>query len=500
MNNTYQMDKFIKFYASLYYQNPDVIISPDTIYDALTKYGLSPNEINNSNIRSIFSSLEEKFRGNSNIKVYIDNRQSKFLQFRNWNRKDGKCVKMYVSYPKEYIEEAATKIFSYISQNNMETASKIAERLRSDSIVIRLSSLEDANKVRNFINNDKELVSLAKPTNPFSLKDGVVGIGYDDKISYNEQVGYILSNYFNDLRKGNNLAKASLIDFANYVKNYYQDTFVNCSKLEALVDNPIFKRHRSRFYSIGQEINNHEQITRLIVDVVNGKVNINMFNDYYNECCNESKNNSMIAYYNNIYESKVNSKKPIFDKQKLLNEYIIYAINKYGINNAYKYLEEYINGNSRAITRDNGFRILFNEHLSPSELSNIVGPDVKLYINNLIHINEVSNEVSNEKMTETEKYNLFYEACKLTIFKYGYYHLCGAIKNAMQGNYKFFTNGGKNIRQLLKNNIEPSSIISYCRLYLIDKGYNIANVNNIIETFATDLNKEKNNEQNPYNY
>ena len=77
-------------------------------------------------------------------------------------------------------------IFDFIERNNMKTGSKVADTIRSDEIVLRMESTDDAEKLIQFINNNPYLKENSRPTNPFLNRAGVVGVGYDDLLSYNQ--------------------------------------------------------------------------------------------------------------------------------------------------------------------------------------------------------------------------------------------------------------------------------------------------------------------------
>ena len=98
-----EINEFLKYFARLYEQNPNLPIESDTIYSHLANYGLTQEEINDKDIRFNFDKWIEFFRNKSNINVFHTDRQNRFLHFRNAKNLSAKCVKLYVSLPKDKI-------------------------------------------------------------------------------------------------------------------------------------------------------------------------------------------------------------------------------------------------------------------------------------------------------------------------------------------------------------------------------------------------------------
>lgn len=105
-------------------------------------------------------------------------------------------MKIYLSFSKEDVFECVNMIFDYIDQNELSTLSKVADVRRSDEVVLRMSNVEDAKKLLEFINNNEYLSTRAKPVNPFLIKSGVAGLANDRLLSYNETLSFIIAEYF----------------------------------------------------------------------------------------------------------------------------------------------------------------------------------------------------------------------------------------------------------------------------------------------------------------
>lgn len=477
-----EIDNFIKYYASIYEQNPNVDITTDSIYHGLKVYGMTNEQYNNRSIINELYNLEKSFKSSPNLKVYFDDAQPGFLQFQNrYAQIDSKCVKLYFTTTKENMELAAKEIFGFIDKNNIGTFSKISQDVRADSIVVRVPNIGEAEKVIDFINNNQKLKSISGIKNPFLYQEGLVGIGYDDLLSYNTIVSELVKNYLQDLKEKNMLGSANINGFYDHVKNYYNDTFRNCSKITEIENDEHYKElgGTDRFGSIGYAINNYEQVTRLILNVCNGSMNLENYFNFYYDARLVKKNEEFIKYYEETYKRK----KDKFGKEnvtqilndnkcvELLNEYILYAYSKYG-SDLVLYLNDYINGNKNAITRDNNYRQRFSI-LPPNMVFQITKGNLNGYVNSIL-----SNYYNNNNSLEPG-YSIFCNSAIETAAKYGYQQLYDAIDEAKKGNFMYFTNGTNNNRDNLAKYVSPNMIDNYCKYYLNSIGISENDLNRI---------------------
>lgn len=385
MNRSQEIEYFLQYYAQIYSQNPDLKITDDTIYSAITMYALTNDEAQNPDIRSYFDYWIKNFKNAKNLLVYHDERQNKFLQFHNIkNYDETKYIKIYLNYPKEYIYECANKIFDFINKNDIENLSKVADSVRSDSIVLRLGKIEDAKRVMNFINNDYELSTKARLTSPFAYRNGVCAVAYDDRLSYNNVVSKIISNYFNNCRINNRLNYVSFEDFKNFVNNLYNNNFKDANGIRNYAySQELALINRGNRHKGNEDIMlNIEQIYKMFIISLNENSNLNDVIGHIDNCKNEYNNSQMKDYYkavmNNQYYYKTNNN--AINKKSLIDSYIEYNIGKYGPVITYDQINRYINGDVAAITRDNNFRNLFSNNISYSDIIEVTNNDIKGYI------------------------------------------------------------------------------------------------------------------------
>ena len=74
-------------------------------------------------------------------------------------------------------------------------------------------------------------------------------------MSYNRVVSDVLSEYLNDLKSKNILMNASVNDFYKFVRNSYQNIFIDMTKLQEFIERENYNGTNTRFRSVGHQIN-----------------------------------------------------------------------------------------------------------------------------------------------------------------------------------------------------------------------------------------------------
>ncbi len=389
MNRSKMMDEFLQGWAEVYRQNPNYPVDKNIIYKALMEYGLTGEELQNPDISPIFSAWERHFQA-SNLHVYQDSRQPLFLQFMSRGNLGRQHVKLYLSYPPDKIEYCVKKIFEFVSANHMVTGSKVANRVRSDSVVLRMTNYDDAIKVMNFISNNPELVQYAKSTNPFMMKQGVVGVSYDDNLSYNSTLSFMLEQYFKQCRAANLWDRVNHKHFSEFVNQYLNSSFKDTRGLQNFRSNSEVSQYLHRFSSPGEGFVNYEQVLKLIVMQTDGNMNMERFRSFYVEAKDSSKNRQMADYYNQLLNGQKETE-PLevtasMEEIALINGYIQFALQKYGNKSTViAYLNKYINEeNINAITRSGNFRTNFESNMSPKRAKFIMRNNVEAYVEEVL--------------------------------------------------------------------------------------------------------------------
>lgn len=473
-----EIEKLLKELAVVYLYNKNLNINVDSIYHKLTIYDFSDKELRDVNIRENFDYWVDRFYDKPNLLVYLDQRQNKFLQFRKYKTGHNSPYKLYLSFPKNKMYECVNKVFDFIEENDMETYSKVAEKTRSDSVVLRMMDKDDAVKVINFVNNDPVLSGNAKKTNPFLIRCGVVGMAYDDMLSFNETVATLMGMYFESCRERKFLNEdyVSLDDFRKFVDKFYEDTFSNCSNLHDFDISTI--RENNRFDSKGFKFVNYEEVVRFLRRSLSDDIEINSYVNFV-EGCRDSKNSKEKCDY---YESIINEqnvkyagehRSPNMDVKGILDDYITFAKGKYGEDKVIYYLNSYLSGNINSITRENDFRRIFKSKVSRDDILSITGDNLDIYIASVCSKGEIGSN-----------FDLFYNACNATFEKYGYKQLYYAIIAGLSGEFKHFTNGPQMYRKNMIERFSAQDIRNFCVKFILNSGYDASDNEEIANAFC----------------
>ncbi len=417
-------------YLKKEYKKQKIEITEESIYDTLQNYRFSAEEIKMT-ADNLFPLWIERFKNKPNIECFHTMNQGRFLQFRKDHTFESKCIKLYVSLDPNAYFEGVNIIFDFIEKNNMKTASKVADKIRSDEIVIRLESTADAEKVIEFINSNPYLVANARPTNPFLNREGIVGIGYDDLISYNETIAYFVSDYLN------NTKRPSYDSFIKYMNDKYVNLFQNQIELDTLIQSKKYQRNLARIQSDYYMINNPELYIYNNYRIV--------FQAILNNICDENYK----KMYDCLEESKfIYAKTTSVDKYQLFDNYIRYAFEKYNhnIDVVCEYLYRYSQGDENSITRDNGYRDLFIYNITPYKVMIFTNNDIYNYVSSVVGYDRTIRTDNVTTDLGNKDFDMFIEGLRATFEAHGENQLVSCIPELLKGNFKVMSNGDYNFR------------------------------------------------------
>ena len=382
-NRQIEMEKFIKHLEKIRIKiNQD--LTTDTVYHCLT-IGLI-NDKNRGNISNYFPIFIEYFKNKININVFNTHSWRYFCQFCNVNNMDKSSlfnpIKMYLSVSKENIEQVVKILFDFLEQNNICHESKITSEVRTDDIILRVFSKEDADIIHNFINNNNKIKkSLMKP-NPFCYQYSNIGYAIDGELSFNKILSKYLKKYINTTvyYKEN----ASLEGFIHFITNIYNNVFeqkIGINEfMKIYIDN-----NELQYFNRNELLNNYEEVTKLIMlSLQNNDFKYFMYMVDY--CNDKSLKKEKIQKFNATSYENID-KKIIY-----LNIAILETYKKYGINQVIGALNlAYINGDYRAFTNNNNARNNLEKNVSSVEIKHIIEKYIKgnvtEYINRLVNSN-----------------------------------------------------------------------------------------------------------------
>lgn len=224
MSKSEERELFFEHIKKIYMQNPDFEVTPDTIYSELRLFNVQDGEqtrISDDNLINIQAQLSNDFRKREPATCFSD---GYFFAIENRNGYDDKtfydkmntAIKLYIASDIKNLYNVTSLVFNYMIDENIITQSKIAKEMRNDVLVVRVSTMEEAEKVSKFVNSLDYNSSVSY--NPYILSDGKVGMTYDGTLSYNKTLSLLMNNYFNGKKSGNSLDKSTMEDFINFIK------------------------------------------------------------------------------------------------------------------------------------------------------------------------------------------------------------------------------------------------------------------------------------------
>lgn len=156
--------------------------------------------------------------------------------------------------------------------------------------------------------------------------------------------------------------------------------------------------------------------------------------------------------------------------KKIIDEYILFALEKYGtMEEVAQRIINYYYGDIRSITRERNMRNNFINNVTKESIDLITSKDIFSYVRNTIN--------NNAKSGFMEKYSYFLNLTCQIVSMYGYNGLENYLLEAL-----------KNNNPDINNSIRPDEIYKLCAYYLDSRGYDMSKpVENIFELYSLDL-------------
>lgn len=323
-----RIDEFLKRWAKIAKSNPNIEFNTksmkNAIYNELIRLGVDEKD-KSVNLRdtkspqnfscnhyysyivnpdSAFNNWLQHFDKNNNIDVFVSPNWSYFCQFVSKDKtasiaKDH--IKVYIPLDAKHIEEGAKQIFDFLSNNNIPHLSKIGKNIRFDDIVIRLVNKEDADKLINFVNNNKYIQNGLIEANPFAFNNNGIALACDGNLSYNDTIAGLIDMYIGQKKRENALNTVGLRNFYSYLINVYQKQFIE-HKIDFI----------TREFEINpndrETLNNYENVIRLVVNSQNPTFTYDKFIEHYEKCSGkENKKGIDIDSINNMIIETINT-------------------------------------------------------------------------------------------------------------------------------------------------------------------------------------------------
>ncbi len=344
MNRFENAEKFLKEHAKME-------ISTSLIYEDLMKYGLPRR-----NYIEYIDTLA--FIPYKNLKLDLN---SDYLSINSRNSKN-KHVKLYLGLDEDADYRSLRKIIRYLDDNEIDTTSKLYTKARTDAFVIRIDDISSAVNLIDYINaNFSKEEGFILP-NSFVYTTGIVGVTYDDALSYNYILSDIMAEYLESRKNDKKLEQVSLNNFNKYITDKISkyELLLMTDDKQQLEEDSLYQNNRNRFSNVSTCIGN-------IIEILN-ILSISL---------DDTKGLDDILEEIKKYQCKEQAKMP---KNEVIDLYVNTSIEKYGTSLAAKYLSAFVTSNNyKYITEDSGCRGLFIENISPEDVLEITNGNIEKY-------------------------------------------------------------------------------------------------------------------------
>lgn len=232
----YQIKYFLDYIYDLQKENPKLKLSRNFVFSELERYGLQGNNIGEKrqfvNVEEYFRKWIQYYSGDPDIQVCLIDTKPEFCYFVNGNigrNNNRDFIKLYIPIDRDYLYDGAIRLFNYIASLGVEHESKIARKIRSDNVVVRLNAKdsEAAKMIVDFVTSDQYLKSRLNSVNPYLPTYKGIGFIRESGISYNGEIGEAISQYIDMVVSQNR--QPNIVEFREFLK-------ANCRYPEVLVN------------------------------------------------------------------------------------------------------------------------------------------------------------------------------------------------------------------------------------------------------------------------
>lgn len=208
-----EMQNFLMYLYNIGKDNKNFEVTSSFVYRELRKYELGDDDrgLDGDGIfcRDMFKDWQKRNRDIESSKKGLELRHDTswihFLEF--YSKADYssmyqeyRFIKLYLPFKNKDLFNAVNVLFDYITDSKIKHASKVADRIRSDNVIVRLghSDISSALKIIDFVNNNEVIKNNLNKTNPFVPTIKGIGFMYESGISYNDDISHQISDYINE--------------------------------------------------------------------------------------------------------------------------------------------------------------------------------------------------------------------------------------------------------------------------------------------------------------
>lgn len=433
------MNNFLTRIKNIVRHNPELLNGnfKDFLYSELISFNLGNGEPF-KNMEHLFDDWIYRNRNKENLQTFVSEKWPYFCQFANRGAVNiaGEAIKLYIPLNENRLYEGANRLFDFIAREHIHHNSKIGKKIRNDNVVVRVSNMEEAIKVIEFVKNDPYIQDGLMNTNPFTINVGGVGIAKDGFRSYNSELCNHLGKFINIL-----LSKDRLDDLNMSTFHEYLDSVKDFGDKDLQI------------------------ITKLQCQVTTGKL-------------------LSLDDFRNIIEGKELNK--TFDKEEIFKKVILATFNKYGMKHTINAVARYrYNGDDSGFTRGT----LGEGSRYDLTINKITMEDVNKFLenSNTRDGNAIEDYINNIVGKKKDDFTYLVDAYKETYNKYGNVQARRALSSyIIYGEKKYITNNN-NARDNLGN-------VDFSRLYdTLRESLNIdafCSLEELTETFLDEVEQQ----------
>ena len=208
-----EMQHFLTYLYDIGKNNKGLEISDGLIYRELRKYELGKDDRGIDEDGLIIQDMFKKWiirnnemnSFNKGMTVKHDPSWYHFLQYystvdQGYMTNLDKFIKLYLPFKNKKLFESVNELFDFITKSKIKHTSKVADRIRSDNVIVRLdkNDVSSALKIIDFVNKNEIIKNNLNKTNPFVPTINGIGFMFETGISYNEEISTMISKYIKE--------------------------------------------------------------------------------------------------------------------------------------------------------------------------------------------------------------------------------------------------------------------------------------------------------------
>lgn len=276
------VQKFLDMLVEFVRSNPSFKITDHFVYAQLVSFRLG-NQVPFTNIEKYFRNWISSFQKHPVIDVYRDKTNPYICHFSS--KREAKCkIKLYIPFSEETIKDGVMDLFSFLTNENIIHDSKVLSFIRNDNVIVKVSTIEDANKIVKYLKKNPYLSEGLLNSNPFLIPCYKIGVIMDNHYTYNIEICKVISAILEELHIRKELEHLDV----SFLRNTFSKLSIKCnddelSDLYRLV--AITLDSASTLQDFANYVLEHQQIT------------------YINKHGNEYEKNSIEYFHQAILET-----------------------------------------------------------------------------------------------------------------------------------------------------------------------------------------------------